>query len=153
MQLALARVRRGRNVGHLTDAFALPQFALRRDAQAARNARSCRRVQKSEIRFMPTERFDELDDYPADRPEIRWLAAEQSNSSLVIADTVVLKLVRRVVGGIHPEAEISRYLTELGYANTAPALWRSGARRSARACRIRSSILQGFIDNQGDAWN
>jgi maltose alpha-D-glucosyltransferase/alpha-amylase len=89
---------------------------------------------------------------PASPPEIRWLAAEQSNSSLVIGDKIVLKLVRRVVGGIHPEAEMSRYLTKLGYANTGP-LYGEVVRVDPQGVPHTLVILQGFVDNQGDAWN
>ena len=109
-------------------------------------------VQKSEIRFIPTERLAELDFTPEAPPEIRWLAAEQSNSSLVIGDRVVLKLVRRLVGGIHPEAEMSRYLTKLGYANTGP-LFGEVVRVDPQNVPHTLAILQGYIDNQGDAWN
>ncbi|MGF6818727.1 trehalose synthase-fused probable maltokinase [Paraburkholderia atlantica] len=150
LQLALARVRRGRTVGHLTDAFSLPIFAhnvLRKMREHA----VVPTVQKSEIKFLPTERFTELDNL-GERPEIRWLAAEQSNSSLIIADAAVLKLVRRLVSGIHPEAEISRYLTQLGYANTAP-LYGEVVRVDPEGVPHTLAILQGFIDNQGDAWN
>ncbi|MGH8779604.1 maltose alpha-D-glucosyltransferase [Paraburkholderia sp.] len=149
MQLALARVRRNRTVGHLTDAFSLPLFAhgvLRKLRERA----VVPTVQKSEIHFVPTGRFDELD--LGERPEIRWLAAEQSNSSLVIADVAVLKLVRRLLDGIHPEAEMSRYLTQLGYANTAP-LYGEVVRVDPAGIPHTLAILQGFIDNQGDAWN
>ncbi len=149
MQLALARVRRARNIGHLTDAFALPQFAygvLRKLRERA----VVPTVQKSAICFVPTERFDELS--LGDAPEIRWLAAEQSNSSLVIADTIVLKLVRRLLNGVHPEAEMSRYLTQLGYANTAP-LYGEVVRVDPAGVPHTLAILQGFVDNQGDAWN
>jgi maltose alpha-D-glucosyltransferase/alpha-amylase len=146
-------VRRSRNIGHITDAFAVPFFAygvLKKLKQRA----AVPTVQKSEIRFIPTERLDALDfDVTGDnRPEIRWLAAEQSNSSLVIGDQVVLKLVRRLVGGIHPEAEMSRYLTKLGYANTGP-LFGEVVRVDPEGVPHTLCILQGFIDNQGDAWN
>ncbi|WP_244829150.1 maltose alpha-D-glucosyltransferase [Caballeronia sp. TF1N1] len=151
MQLALARARRNRVIGHITDAFAVPNFTygiLRKLKERA----VVPTVQKSEIRFIPTERLDALDFNPVEPPEIRWLAAEQSNSSLVIGDTVVLKLVRRVVGGIHPEAEMSRYLTKLGYANTGP-LYGEVVRVDPQGVPHTLVILQGFIDNQGDAWN
>jgi maltose alpha-D-glucosyltransferase / alpha-amylase len=149
MQLALARVRRGRTVGHLTDAFALPIFA-HNVLRKLRERAVVPTVQKSEIRFVPTDLLDELN--LGERPEIRWLAAEQSNSSLIVADTVVLKLVRRLVAGIHPEAEISRYLTKIGYANTAP-LYGEVVRVDPAGVPHTLCILQGFIDNQGDAWN
>lgn len=151
MQLALARVRRNRNIGHLTDAFAVPQFTYG-VLRGLKSRAVVPTVQKSEIRFIPTARLDELNFYPADPPEIRWLAAEQSNSSLVIADKIVLKLVRRVVGGIHPEAEMSRYLTQLGYANTGP-LYGEVVRVDPQGVPHTLVILQGYIDNQGDAWN
>ncbi|KIG08557.1 trehalose synthase [Caballeronia concitans] len=151
MQLALARVRRGRTIGHITDAFAVPQFTYG-ILQKLKQRAVVPTVQKSEIRFIPTERFDTLDMNPASPPEIRWLAAEQSNSSLVIGDKVVLKLVRRVVGGIHPEAEMSRYLTKLGYANTGP-LYGEVVRVDPQNVPHTLVILQGFVDNQGDAWN
>jgi maltose alpha-D-glucosyltransferase/alpha-amylase len=150
MQLALARVRRGRNIGHLTDAFSLPLFAH----AVMRNLREqavVPTVQKSEIRFVPTARLGELDEL-GDTPEIRWIAAEQSNSSLVIGERAVLKLVRRLIGGIHPEAEMSRHLTEIGYANTAP-LYGEVVRVDPEGVPHTLALLQGFIDNQGDAWN
>ncbi|WP_321868360.1 maltose alpha-D-glucosyltransferase [Paraburkholderia tropica] len=148
IQLALSRVRRGRTIGYLTDAFALPWFAygmlrkLRERAQVPT-------VQGSTIRFEPTDRIEELD--LGDEPEIRWLAAEQSNSSLIIAETLVLKLVRRLMAGVHPEAEMSRHLTKLGYANTAP-LYGEVVRVDPQGVPHTLAILQGFIDNQGDAW-
>nr|WP_244923085.1 maltose alpha-D-glucosyltransferase [Paraburkholderia silvatlantica] len=149
IQLALSRVRRGRTVGYLTDAFSLPWFAygvLRKLRERA----SVPTVQQSTIRFEPTERLDELD--LGDTPEVRWLAAEQSNSSLVIAETLVLKIVRRLMAGVHPEAEMSRYLTKLGYANTAP-LYGEVVRVDPAGVPHTLIIVQGFIDNQGNAWD
>ncbi|WP_322045781.1 maltose alpha-D-glucosyltransferase [Paraburkholderia sp. J67] len=148
IQLALSRVRRGRTIGYLTDAFSLPWFAygvLRKLRERA----AVPTVQGSTIHFEPTERLQELE--LGEEPEIRWLAAEQSNSSLIIAETLVLKLVRRLMAGVHPEAEMSRYLTKLGYANTAP-LYGEVVRVDPQGVPHTLAILQGFIDNQGDAW-
>nr|WP_233271834.1 maltose alpha-D-glucosyltransferase [Paraburkholderia acidiphila] len=149
IQLALSRVRRGRTVGYLTDAFSLPWFAygvLRKLRERA----AVPTVQQSTIRFEPTERLDELN--LGETPEVRWLAAEQSNSSLVIAETLVLKIVRRLMAGVHPEAEMSRYLTKLGYANTAP-LYGEVVRVDPAGVPHTLIIVQGFIDNQGNAWD
>ncbi len=150
MQLALARVRRGRNVGHLTDAFALPIFAHNVLAQAARTRGGADGAEERNL--LHSRPIASTNSTSANGPEIRWLAAEQSNSSLIIADAVVLKLVRRLVSGIHPEAEISRYLTKIGYANTAP-LYGEVVRVDPGGVPHTLCILQGFIDNQGDAWN
>ncbi|MDR3100090.1 MAG: maltose alpha-D-glucosyltransferase [Paraburkholderia sp.] len=149
IQLALSRVRRGRTIGYLTDAFSLPWFAhgvLRKLRERA----AVPTVQGSTIRFEPTGRLDEID--LGEEPEVRWLAAEQSNSSLIIAETIVLKLVRRLIAGVHPEAEMSRYLTQRGYANTAP-LYGEVVRVDPQGMPHTLAILQGYIDNQGNAWD
>ena len=83
--------------------------------------------------------------------EINWLSAEQSNSSLIVGDVAMLKMFRRVVGGPHPEAEMGRYLTEQGFANTPPLLGEV-VRIDADGTRHALAIAQGFIRNQGDAW-
>ena len=146
-QLALARVRRGRRVGFLTDAFAtdaLPVTVLRALAAAV-----VRPLATGEIRFLPTGRLSEIEFPPA--PEIRRLSAEQSNSSLIIGDLAMLKLLRRVFPGTHPEAEMGRYLTDRGYANTPPLLGEV-ARYDADGTPHTIVLLQGFVRNQGDGW-
>jgi maltose alpha-D-glucosyltransferase / alpha-amylase len=146
-QLALARLRRGRRVGFLTDAFAvdaLPIAVLRALARSA-----VRPLANGEIRFIPTARLAEID-IPRE-PEIRRLSAEQSNSSLIIGDLAVFKLMRRVSPGIHPEAEMGRYLTERGFANTAP-LFGEVTRYDREGTPHALALVQGFIRNQGDGW-
>ena len=147
-QLALARVRRGRRVGFLTDAFAsdaLPVAVLRALAISA-----VRPLETGEIRFLPTARLKETD-FPR-TPDIRRLSAEQSNSSLIVGDQAVFKLLRRVFPGIHPEAEMGRYLTDHGFANTAPLLGEV-TRYDADGTPHTIVLVQGFVRNQGDAWN
>ncbi len=78
-------------------------------------------------------------------------AAEQSNTSVIIHQQLVLKLFRRLEPGLHPEAEIGRFLSERGYRNTAP-LHGEVTRFDADGNPQTLMILQGFIDNQGDAW-
>jgi maltose alpha-D-glucosyltransferase/alpha-amylase len=146
-QLALARVRRGRRVGFLTDAFAidaLPLTVLRLLAVSA-----VHQLASGEIRFMSTSQLPPVEFSP--QPEIRRLSAEQSNSSLIIDDKAVLKLIRRLSPGIHPEAEMTRYLTERGFANTAPLLGEV-ARFEPDGTRYTMVLVQAFIRNQGDGW-
>ncbi len=146
-QLALARVRRGRNVGFLTDAFALDSFAF--VMLELLRARTRLPSDDGEIHFIPTDALDALD--TGEEPAIRRLAAEQSNSSLVIGDLAVLKVIRHIVSGVHPEAEMGRYLTALGYANAPPMLGEvTRIDRSGTPCTM--IMLQQFIHNQGDAW-
>jgi maltose alpha-D-glucosyltransferase/alpha-amylase len=142
-QLALARVRRGSRVGLLTDAFALPEFA----------SAFLRGLISDEhdgiIRFEPTSRMAEAV-ISADA-EMKWLSVEQSNSSMIVGDVAMLKLLRRISAGPHPEAEMGRYLTEQGFANIAPLLGEM-VHIGADGERHVLAIAQGFIRNQGDAW-
>jgi maltose alpha-D-glucosyltransferase/alpha-amylase len=146
-QLALARVRRGRNVGLLTDGFVLDSFSYV-IVELLRN-RSRLPADDGEVHFVPTEALDTVE-MPGE-PNVRRLSAEQSNSSLILEEKMVLKVIRRLMPGMHPEAEMGRYLTSLGYAN-APRMFGEVVRIGADGTRHTMIMLQEFIDNQGDAW-
>ena len=146
-QLALARVRRGRQVGLLTDATTLDGFALAVMA-ALRNAKVLPSP-AGEIRFLPTSILDALE--LPETPDVTQQAVEQSNTSIIIDHQVVIKLFRRLEPGLHPEAEIGRYLSESGFAHVAP-LYGEVTRYDEQDTPQTLMIVQGFIDNQGDAW-
>ena len=147
-RLALARVRHGRRVGLLTDAFAVPDFAHHMVDALASSARLD--TAEGEIVFLPTpERAADLR-LPRDA-EVNWIGAEQSNSSLIVGDAVVLKMFRRVAGGEHPEAEMGRYLTAHGFTR-APALLGEVVRTARDGTPFSLAIALAFVRNQGDAW-
>ena len=149
-QLALARVRRGRQVGFLTDAFALRGFVLGMFELIQTGATlSCNNEAEGELRFIPTSRMAGV--ALADDVEIRYLSVEQSNSSVAIGERAMLKLIRRVQPGIHPEAEMGRYLTDAGFAHIAPLLGEV-SRITPDGTPTVLAVIQDFIDNQGDAW-
>ena len=79
------------------------------------------------------------------------IGAEQSNTSFIYGECFVLKLFRRLQDGINPDLEIGRFLTEKGFTHIPPV---AGALeyRSGRQKPQTIGILQGFIPNQGDAW-
>jgi maltose alpha-D-glucosyltransferase/alpha-amylase len=148
-RLALARVRRGRRVGLLTDAFAVPGFAHAMVAALASGARID--TAEGTISFIATPAGAAHLQLPADAP-VGWITAEQSNSSLIVGDAAVLKMFRRVVGGEHPEAEMGRYLTEQGFIHT-PALLGEVVRTAPDGTPHTLAIAQAFVRNQGDAWS
>ena len=147
-QLALARVRRGRRVGLLTDAFSLPSYARRMLEALANGERIA--TTEGDIVFEPMPGKAEQLRRPADAP-VMWLTAEQSNSSLTVDDAVVLKIFRSVTTGEHPEAEMTRYLTARGFAN-APLLLGEVRRIDGEGKSHALAVAQAFVRNQGDAW-
>jgi maltose alpha-D-glucosyltransferase/alpha-amylase len=150
-QLALARVRRGREVGYLTDAFALADFAHQMVKLLAKQASLP--TDGGNVVFESTTALAAL--LPAldtaNGAGVRWLSAEQSNSSLVIADTAVMKVVRRIAPGANPEVEMTKLLTERGFANSSPLLG-SVSRIDDDGTPHLLIVLQAFVHNQGDAW-
>ena len=146
-QLALARVRRGAQVGLLTDAFALPSFPLAVLAGLAKA--DVIAMDRGTVRFEPTSRMAEIS-APAD-VDMDWISAEQSNSSVIVGDIAIIKMFRRVTSGPHPEAEMGRHLTEQGFAYT-PALLGEVVREDPDGTRHALVIAQAFVRNQGDAW-
>jgi len=147
-QLAVARVRRGRRIGLLTDAFALPAFAQAMLASLADAATIETAEGRIEFRPMPEMR-ETLRRKPD--AEVLWLTAEQSNSSLIVDDAVMLKIFRKVTAGAHPEAEMGRYLTAHGFANS-PLLLGEVTRIDKDGESHSLAVAQSFIRNQGDAW-
>ena len=83
-------------------------------------------------------------------PSVRLLAAEQSNSSIVYDDRWILKLFRRIEQGINPDEELSEYLTAGGFRQSPP--FAVLEYRSADHPAWALGILQGFVLNEGDAW-
>jgi maltose alpha-D-glucosyltransferase/alpha-amylase len=81
------------------------------------------------------------------------VTAEQSNSSIIYGDRLIMKLFRRLEPGLNPDLEIGRFLTErYGFAHAPPAA--GGLEYHAPGADPSSlAFLQGFVPNQGDAWH
>ena len=83
---------------------------------------------------------------------VRPLGAEQSNSSTVVDDRAVLKVLRRVEGGVHPEVEILDHLTARGYAHT-PTLYGTITHRAPGQTQPTAvATLTQFVPSDGDMW-
>ncbi|HVX11768.1 MAG TPA: maltose alpha-D-glucosyltransferase [Pirellulales bacterium] len=80
------------------------------------------------------------------------LKAEQSNSSLAYGDRLIFKLFRRVEAGTNPDLEIGRFLTEdVKFGHVPPvAGWLEYQSRHEEPLVL--GILNGFVPNQGTAW-
>ena len=109
-----------------------------------------RRGRRGELRGQKSGRLGEL---LADAGELKpsTLSGEQSNTSVVFGDRVVLKLLRRVENGENPDLEMSRYLTERSQFFATPMLggWID---YTVERTKATISIVHQFMPNQGDAW-
>ena len=85
---------------------------------------------------------------------IRRGRAEQSNTSIRIGDRAILKVIRKLESGVHPELEVGRFLTEIaGFAATPPMLAWADLKDEAGAAAVTLSVLQAFVPNEGDGWS
>ncbi|MFC2022944.1 maltose alpha-D-glucosyltransferase, partial [Chloroflexota bacterium] len=80
------------------------------------------------------------------------MKVEQSNTSVVYGDQLILKLFRRLEEGINPDLEIGRFLTEKTPFEHISQVAGTLEYRRRRSKPMSLAILQGFVANEGDAW-
>jgi maltokinase len=99
------------------------------------------------IFFQSLEGFAELG---AELASTRVIGSEQSNTSVVFDDELILKVYRRLEAGINPELEVLRFLGERDFENMPPLHgWYAYHGRPAEATL---AILQEFIPDGLDGW-
>jgi len=82
--------------------------------------------------------------------DARVVSAEQSNSSIVFDEELILKVFRRLSPGINPELELLRFLTDHRFANIAPlAGWYA---YQGEPIEATLGILQRFVSGGIDGW-
>jgi trehalose synthase-fused probable maltokinase len=83
--------------------------------------------------------------------EARSVGAEQTNTSIVFDDELILKVFRRLEAGINPELEMLRFLTEHAFGNIATlGGWYA---YSGRPLDTTLGILQRYIADGLDGWD
>ena len=150
-QYQLARARRGAEPGMVVDACRAPAFALAlaRELRSAGETPPEARAGRPALQFRAEPGLAGVP-WPQDMA-VEWFRGEQSNSSVMLGDAAVLKLVRRIAAGAHPEAEMTRHLTRMGYAHCARLLGEV-LRIDAQGRPWTLALLHERVDNQGDAW-
>jgi trehalose synthase-fused probable maltokinase len=81
----------------------------------------------------------------------RRLRVEQSNTSVVLGEHLILKLYRLLEPGENPDVEVSAFLTAAGFADT-PAVAGSLAYVDSAGTYSAAAMLQAFVPSRGDAW-
>ena len=84
-------------------------------------------------------------EHPAER--VRPLGAEQSNTSLVYDDAMILKVFRRLTEGQNPEVEVIETLAKVGFTSVPEPLaaWRKDD--------MDLAFLQRFLAGATDGWH
>ncbi len=77
---------------------------------------------------------------------------EQSNSSVVYENQLVLKMFRRLEEGLNPDLEIGAFLTAKTSFRNVPPLAGYLEYRNEAGTSTALGMLQGYVANQGDAW-
>ena len=97
--------------------------------------------------------FHWTDDAPAlgDPPDVRPLGAEQSNSSVVIDDAVVLKVFRHLEPGVNPELEMLEFLSSHGF--TAIPTLAGWYQLSSDVLDATLGVAQGFLGEATNGWD
>jgi len=85
-------------------------------------------------------------------PMPRLVKAEQSNSSIIFGDLLIMKLFRRQQPGENPDCEISRYLTEKTEFRRIPPFAGSIDYYDGHGEPHTLAMLQGLVRNEGDGW-
>src|SRR5919197_668850 len=96
--------------------------------------------------------FHWLDDVEPPRPgaRVRSIGAEQSNTSIVFDDALVLKAFRRVEAGDNPELEMLRFLSAKSYPNIAPlGGW---YQYEGELMDATFGVVQRFVPDARDGW-
>jgi maltose alpha-D-glucosyltransferase/alpha-amylase len=109
--------------------------------------------ENGELRATQTTAFARLDLPPSGALRPKPTGAEQSNSSIIYGDRVILKFFRRVEEGINPDLEIGLFLTEKAQFRHTPHVAGSLQYHFRDGKQSAQGILQTFVPNQGDAWS
>jgi len=125
------------------DGLAEPAFA-REVVDAMRSGRTLAGGDGT-IELRLTGSFPAAGDPPS---RVVLLGAEQSNSSLVLDDSLILKVYRRLEAGINPELELLRFLTLHDFPNIAAL--RGWYEYAGRPIDATLGLLQDYVPAGSD---
>jgi maltose alpha-D-glucosyltransferase/alpha-amylase len=108
------------------------------------------RTRRGSIVSAPAQAFQSI--LGTSELRIGRMSAEQSNTSLLYGDRLILKLFRRLQPGINPDYEISCQLTERMGFTRVPRVAGAFEYRMPAEQPITIGMLQEFVESQADGW-
>jgi trehalose synthase-fused probable maltokinase len=133
----------------LEDAFSCPQFLDELLAFIKQEGEM--QGEKGRLRGSRTATFTELFSSSKPLPPTP-LTGEQSNSSVIYGEGLILKFFRRLENGENPDLEIGRFLSERAHFPHVPRIAGYIEYQLEDGTLGTQAILQEFVSNQGDAW-
>jgi maltose alpha-D-glucosyltransferase / alpha-amylase len=82
----------------------------------------------------------------------RVASAEQSNTSILYGDALILKLFRRLQPGENPDVEIGKFLTEIAHFDRIPPFLGEISMTENSGENTTIAMLQRLVANEGDGW-
>lgn len=82
-------------------------------------------------------------------PTVKRMSVEQTNTSVVFDEKIIMKLIRRVEAGLSPEIEVGRHLAEVNFAHTPRLL---GYLRLEGPADSTITVAHEFVRAQADGW-
>ncbi|MBA3970440.1 MAG: alpha-glucosidase C-terminal domain-containing protein [Gemmatimonadetes bacterium] len=98
-------------------------------------------------------RTEVLDRVGTVQGQVRRIEGEQSNTSIVYGDRLILKVFRKLESGINPDLEITRFLVENTSFGALPALAGWIDYQGSGGLQASVAALFEFVPNKGDAWS
>ena len=149
-QAAIARLVGGDVPGHLIDGALVPEVleALMGIAAGRRRVRGGggSDLLGRAFRGLRTWAGTRAQDLPATP-----MTVEQSNSSALFAERLIMKLYRAIEDGPNPDLEVCRFLVDRGFAHVPPVLGAIDLDRGAKPGGT-VAMIQAFVPNEGDLW-
>ena len=147
-QLALARLT-GARKGALIDASVDERYGA--GLLAAFDRLDSLRLKRGILRARRTNAYEQL---RGEGPlPFRRLSGEQSNTSMVFGDRLIVKLFRRVEQGPNPEVEIGEHLTTHTAFRRTPQLAAWLEYEGAGDAVAHVGVAEQFVKSQADGWS
>jgi maltokinase len=153
LPLGLRHVDEGWSEGVILQAGDRTVYDAMADPACAKRLVAALRQEKRLDRADAVWSFNAVEGLPPDDDlqPVRPIGVEQSNTSTVFADSLILKVYRRVEPGPNPELELLRFLTAHGFPNIARL--RGWYEHAGRLVDATLGLLQEFLPGAGDGWD
>jgi maltose alpha-D-glucosyltransferase / alpha-amylase len=146
----LARLERRAEPAVIAEALLDPDVC-RALLDAVRRRRRLRGSEGGSITGRPAPALREVLDGD-EPPEPSVFRAEQSNTSVLFGQSLILKLFRRVEDGVNPDLELGRYLAERTSFQHTPRVAGALEYQKDGGEPATLAIVHEFVPNEGDAW-